>query len=310
MSTRPMTRMAVACLALAMATLLGAARAGAQTAPAQGASPQPAPAADHSHHGSSGKAPAIDETPAPLSAPADARDPHAYSHGHRRGVGEHVVVTQPLELMGDTHPVTLVRLERLEWLSSPAGGSGSFEGQLRHGDAFSGWMFKAEGETERRRLHEARTEWLYSRAIAPFWNAEAGLRLDKGSVTNRQWVAAGVHGLAPYWFEVEATAYLGNQGRAALRLASSYDLLLTQRLIVQPRLDADLHSRADAANGIGSGLSSTRAALRLRYEINRQFAPYVGFEQLRLRGQTGGYAAALGEPTRHSRWLIGLRVWY
>jgi len=120
----------------------------------------------------------------------------------------------------------------------------------------------------------------------------------------------GLPGLAPYWFEIDATAYLGDKGKAALRLDVEYDLMFTQRLILQPQIELNLHSKSDPAHAIGSGLSQAAAGLRLRYEFTRQFAPYVGIEWEGVFGETADFARAADEKVSESRWVAGLSFWF
>ncbi len=146
--------------------------------------------------------------------------------------------------------------------------------------------------------------------MAPYWDTQLGVRYDSGVGPDRGWLAFGIQGLAPYWFEVDATAYVGGNGRSALRLGAEYELLLTQRLILQPRVEFNLYGKRDQARDIGRGLSDGIAGLRLRYEITRQIAPYVGVEWAAKFGQTAGFARAEGEKTTETRWVAGLRVWF
>lgn len=119
-----------------------------------------------------------------------------------------------------------------------------------------------------------------------------------------------MQGLAPYWFEVEATAYVGENGRSAVRAEASYDLLFTQRLILQPNVEINLYGKNDPAREIGSGLSDVDFGLRLRYEIRRQFAPYVGVSWQRKFGKTADFARADGKATRDTRFVVGVRIWF
>ena len=245
------------------------------------------------------------------TAPADARDPHAYADGYRRGIGPYALPGVPPLHLDDTHPFGTWMIDRLERGHSPAGAFGAYDMQLSYGTAYDRALLKAEGEIAHSRLHESRTEALWSHAIAPFWDLQTGLRADTFSGgTSRAWLALGVQGVTPYWVEVDATAYLGDAGRTALRLSADYDLRLTQRLVLQPRVEVALYGRDDPANGIGSGLSSTTAGLRLRYAFGRQWAPYIGVERRLLSGRTADMARTAGEPTGDTRWLIGLRLWF
>src|SRR5690606_33942981 len=119
-----------------------------------------------------------------------------------------------------------------------------------------------------------------------------------------------VRRFAPYWFEVEATGYLGESGRSALRLDASYELLLTQRLVLQPRVEANFYGRSDPERGLGSGLSEVSAALRLRYEIRRELAPYFGVEWVGKYGDSKEFTRAAGDDPRETRVVVGLRAWF
>ncbi|MBA3034236.1 MAG: copper resistance protein B [Gammaproteobacteria bacterium] len=178
------------------------------------------------------------------------------------------------------------------------------------GGDYNRLVVKAEGEVKSGRIQESRTELLWGHAIAPFWDTQLGIRHDDGGGPGRTWAAVGIEGLAPYWFDVEATAYLGENGRTALRLGASYEALLTQKLILQPRFEANFYGKADPANEIGSGLSSTNVSLRLRYEVSKKFAPYVGVEWSNKHRGTADFAAAAGERTRDTRLVAGVRFWF
>jgi copper resistance protein B len=123
-------------------------------------------------------------------------------------------------------------------------------------------------------------------------------------------LALGVEGLAPYWLSTEATLYAGEQGRLAGRMKVSYDLLLTQRLILQPYAEVNLYSKPDPGRLLGSGLSDFELSLRLRYEVRRELAPYVGLGWFKRVGGTAGLARAGGEDSDDLEVLAGLRIWF
>lgn len=179
-----------------------------------------------------------------------------------------------------------------------------------YGGAYDRAVVKAEGEAAQGKLHEARSELLWSHALAPFWDSQLGVRHDAGDGPNRSWLAFGIEGLAPYWFDVEATAYLGTSGRTALRLAASYELLITQRLILQPRAEANVYGKRDDGLMRGTGLADVVAGLRLRYEFSRQFAPYLGVERSGKTGNSADLARAAGESAMETRWVAGVRFWF
>ncbi|MBI5613283.1 MAG: copper resistance protein B, partial [Gammaproteobacteria bacterium] len=237
------------------------------------------------------------------SPPPDARDPHAYSGGYT------LDPARPLK-MADEHLFGSLLIDRLELARTSDRTTGQYELQARYGRDYDRLVFKAEGEVDDGRLAEARTELLWGHAVAVYWDAQFGIRHDSGEGPNRGWLAFGVQGLAPYWFEIDATAYVGNEGRTALRVEADYELLLTQRLVLQPRVEANFYGKRDAERALGSGLADFTAGIRLRYEIRREFAPYVGIEWAGKYGGTADYAKAAGEDTKETRLVAGLRFWF
>lgn len=236
------------------------------------------------------------------SPPPDARDPHAYSGGYDFG---------PLKLrLADEHSLGSLLVENLEAVRSDGDTSTAYDVQAWYGRTYDRAVLKAEGAIDGGELEEARAELLWGHALASYWDAQLGVRHDSGEGPNRGWVAFGVQGLAPYWFEVEATGYLGDEGRSALRLDASYELLLTQKLILQPRIEASFYGKRDPDRGLGSGLSELAAAVRLRYEIRREFAPYVGIDRVSKSGETEDFARAAGEDADETRVVAGIRFWF
>lgn len=236
------------------------------------------------------------------SAPPDARDPHANSGGYDLG---------PFKLrMADERNVGFLLVDNLEAARSKDNTSAEYDLQAWYGRAYDRAVLKAEGEVYGGRFEEARTELLWGHAVAAFWDMQLGVRYDNGMGPNRSWLAFGAQGLAPYWFEIDATAYVGDEGRTALRLEADYELLLTQKLILQPRVEANFYGKRDAEHALGSGLSDLTIGIRLRYEIWREFAPYVGVERNVKYGGTADFARADGQRTSESRVVAGLRFWF
>ncbi len=243
---------------------------------------------------------------------------------HMRGIeapaepGAYTLSTGPYIPAGLTPPrladqesfgsVLVDHLERV--YSHEAGAWTAYDVQAWYGRDFNRVVLKAEGQASQGRLRDARTEVLWGHAIAPYWDAQLGLRHDSGGGPDRNWLAFGVQGLAPYWFNLEATGYLGDQGRSALRLNASYELLLTQRVVLQPQLVLNLYGKDDPARGIGSGLSDGTAGLRLRYDISRQFSPYIGVEWRGRFGRTDDDARAAAEPRDTRELVAGLHAWF
>lgn len=242
--------------------------------------------------------------------PADARDPHDYSGGFTLDKGPYASPKTPRLKLADEHSFATVLFNRLERSYGRDDNATVYDGQAWFGTAYDRLVIKAEGDAAKGKLQEARTELLWGHAIATFWDAQVGLRHDSGTGPERTWLAFGVQGLAPYWFEVDAAAYVGENGRTALRLGAEYELLLTQKLVLQPRAEINYYGKSDLGREIGSGLSDGVIGLRLRYEINRQFAPYIGVERTGKFGKTADLARADGTRTEQTRWVAGVRIWF
>lgn len=243
--------------------------------------------------------------------PPDARDPHAYSGGYSLGAGAYALPGGRQLRLADEHRFGSFLADRFEAVRGDDDDAFTVYDVLAwYGGDYERLWFKSDGEVNGGRLEDARSELLWGHAIAAYWDAQLGVRYDSGEGPDRGWLAVGVQGLAPYWFEVEATVYLGEQGRTALRLEAEYELLFTQRLILQPRLEASFYGRRDAERQRGSGLSSLEAGLRLRYEIRRELAPYIGIERVARYGETADLVRAAGEDPKDTRLVAGVRFWF
>ena len=159
-------------------------------------------------------------------------------------------------------------------------------------------------------VDDGQQQFLYSRAITTYFDVQGGLRSDIDSRPTRNWAALGIQGLAPYFFDLELTGYASGQGHLAAKLEASYDLLITNRLILQPQIEVDLYSKADPPRLVGAGFSSIDTGLRLRYEFSRKFAPYLGVVYEGKFGQTASYARRIAESTGDFRFAFGVRIWF
>ena len=153
---------------------------------------------------------------------------------------------------------------------------------------------------------------LYGRLIAPFWDLQAGVRYSQPSSDGPARASAvfGVQGLAPQWFDVEAAAFISNRGEVSARLELEYDFLLTQRLILQPRLETNIAIQEVKELGIGEGVNDLELGARLRYEIRREFAPYVGIAWTSKFGQAADLARAQGNAVQQFSFVVGVRFWF
>jgi copper resistance protein B len=252
---------------------------------------------DHSKMDHSKMTPAPDapRTPIPVLTDADreaARPPSEAHPVHDNGVNSKVLLNR-LEVIDADHGT------RLQW-----------EGQAWIGTETDKLWLRTEGERIDNRTESADVEVLYGRPIARWWDVVAGVRHDFKPGASQDWAAIGVTGIAPYKFEVEATAYIGASGRTAARVEAEYELLLTNRLVLQPLVEANFNSKDDAMRGVGSGLSTMEAGLRLRYEIHRKFAPYIGVVHERAFGDTADFRELRGEEKSDTHIVAGVRVWF
>ncbi len=271
----------------------------------------PAPARGASMDGRNMPGMAMPPSAAQAAAQPASRTADPDSGGYTLSTGPYIPAGVKPPRLADQQSFGSVLVDRLERAYSQGSGNWTtYDVQAWYGRDFNRAVLKAEGQVSRGRLQDARTELLWGHAIAPYWDSQLGVRHDNGGGPDRDWLAFGVQGLAPYWFNVEATGYLGDQGRSALRLSASYELLLTQRVVLQPQFELNAYGSDDAARGIGSGLSDTTAGLRLRYDISRQFSPYVGVEWSGRFGRTGDMARAAGERRDTTDFVAGVHVWF
>jgi len=188
-----------------------------------------------------------------------------------------------------------------------------YDGQAWIGDDYNKLWLKSEGRYNagnRRRFSDGDHELLYTRPISTYFDMQVGVRSDIDSLRNRTWAAFGVQGLAIGFWNLELTGYASDNGRFAFRGNASYDLYLTQRLVLQPQIEMNAYSKADRGRELGSGVSDIDMGLRLRYEFTREFAPYVGVSYQQFLGGTADYRRRSGEGSGDLRALAGLRLWY
>lgn len=210
--------------------------------------------------------------------------------------------------MQDDAAFAMFKLDQFE--HAVGSSAAAWEAEAWYGRDFDKLWLRSEGEHAQSGRNDIRTELFWDHAFARFWDWQLGARHDSGAGPARDWAAFGVQGLAPYWIELEATAYLGEQGRSAIRLRAEYELLFSQRLILQPEAEVDLYGKSDARREVGSGLSDATVGLRLRYEIRREFAPYIGVVWTRRFGDAGDFARAAGHDASDTQVVAGVRVWF
>lgn len=186
-----------------------------------------------------------------------------------------------------------------------------YDGQFWSGTDLNKIWVKSEGTvTSQGKFTDGQHEFLLDHAISSYFDVQGGVRVDLDSAVTRTWAAFGIQGLSLYFFDIEATAYVSEQGRFAARLKASYDLLITQKLILQPEAEMNFYSKSDVARGTGSGLSDIDAGLRLRYELTRKFAPYIGVSYTGRFFQSADFARQEGEKPNDVRFVFGVRAWF
>ncbi len=195
-------------------------------------------------------------------------------------------------------------------------GNGAYlrwDGQAWIGNDYNKLWLKSEGRynpSNRGRMEDGDHELLYDRPVSRYFDVQAGVRVDLDSGTTRTWGALGVQGLAIGFWNVQATLYASNQGHDALRTNASYDLYLTQRVVLQPQFETNWYTKEDRGRGVGPGLSDIDTGLRLRYDITRKLAPYIGVAYQHRFGATARMAREEGGQADDVRFLLGLRSWF
>lgn len=197
----------------------------------------------------------------------------------------------------------------VDWSRPDDGGLFTWEGDAWIGGDVNKLWLRSEGESLDGEVEGAWAELLYSRNVATYWDLQAGVRQDFEPVSATS-LAIGVQGLAPYQFETEAFAYLSEDGDLGFRASQAIDLHLTQRLILEPEIEAELSAGDVPERGLGAGLTEIGASIQLRYEITRKFAPYVELNHERLLGDTADIAEAAGHDTEETTVRLGVRAWF
>ncbi|MFA0923944.1 copper resistance protein B [Xanthomonas fragariae] len=203
-----------------------------------------------------------------------------------------------------------VLLDRLGAFGTDRGSAQEWEARAWIGGDIDRLWLRSEGERQSGRAEHAAVEAFYGHAISPWWDLLIGARQEIGAGKHRSRAALGLQGLTPYKVETEATLYIGSGRRAAVRLEGEYEVLLTNRLILQPHVEANIALTDDDRRDVGSGLQQIEAGIRLRYEVTRRFAPYLGWVHSRSFGDTAQWALMDDELPRDSRFVAGVRLWF
>jgi len=250
---------------------------------------------DHSAMGHEMPMPAPSEPREPIPVPTDADRAAAFppiDHGAMQHAPE---------------INSLLLIDRLEHWDGRNGNSQAWEATGWIGGNINRLWLRSDGERSGSRTESSSLEALYGRSVSPWWDVLVGVRQDFRPADSRTWAAIGIQGLAPYKFESSATLYLGSGGQVLAKAEVEYEVLLTNRLILQPVVEATLAAKDEPEYGIGRGLNKVETGLRLRYEFSRRFAPYIGISHERSFGDA---ADAAGDHARDTRWVAGVRMWF
>jgi copper resistance protein B len=252
---------------------------------------------DHSkmNHGSADAPTAASRTPIPVLTDADRKAAFPPLGGHE---------------VHDSAINSFFLLDQLEYQDADEGSTLAWDASGWVGGDINRLWIRSEGERTNGVTEDAELQLLYGRSIGPWWDVVAGVRQDFQPESPQTWAAFGIQGMALYAFEAEATAFIGENGQTAARLEGDYDILLTNRLILQPTAEANFYGKNDPERGVGSGLANTEVGLRLRYEIVRQFAPYIGVTWSRSYGKTADLIRDEGGDVSEARFVAGIRMWF
>ena len=213
--------------------------------------------------------------------------------------------------MEDDPTLVKVMIDQMEVRSTDGPNPFVLEADAWIGKDLNKAWFKFDGERVDGNWEALDVEARYSRAIDTYWDLQIGLRHDaRPSNETRDWLAVGIRGLAPYFFDIDSSVYVNKDGRVGLNFQAEYEMLFTQKLILTPEITADFFSKSDKALDSGSGLARTEMGLRLRYEIRREFAPYIGVNWEKSYGQTADLRKAAGEKTDDVQIVAGIRIWF
>jgi copper resistance protein B len=211
----------------------------------------------------------------------------------------------------DNETFAHVLFDELEGRTNGTGTQFRWDGQGWIGNDFNKLWVKSEGFLDGSTMSDGNQEFLYDRPIPrmKYFDAQAGVRADLDSDPSRVWAAIGIEGLAPFEFELAPTFYIRNDGRVAGRVEGAYSFRLRQRLVIEPQAEVNFYSKDDPARKVGSGFSDIDGGLRLRYEMTRKFAPYIGYTYSGAYGNSATYQRQAGDSTHTSSFVFGVRVW-
>lgn len=297
-------------------------------APAPAPAPEPKPADPHAGHNMPAEMSQLEPAPSNPHAGHDMSAMPADSGGE---IGNAPAPTPPEDHAADAYfdPAEMARsrdtlrrehgafngsmilFDLAEYQARPGGDGYRWEGEAWFGGDIDRLLVKSEGEgTFGENPENAEVQVLYSRAVAPYWNAHVGIRHDFRPDPSRTYAVVGIEGVAPYWFHFSGQFFLSDKGDFRVRGEGSYDQRITQNLVLTPRAEFNLSAQDMPAIGVGPGFTDVELGLRLRYEVSKEFAPYIGVEWSRKVGATARYARIAGEDANTTNFVAGIRFWF
>jgi len=220
-----------------------------------------------------------------------------------------VAAASPLAQPHSDQIFTYIQAEQSEYRVANDG-SDTFNWDVRGwvGGDYNRLFFKTQGDDRvDGPVENGEVQLRYSRLVSPFWDLAVGARYDVEPDPSRAYAVFALHGLAPYLYEVDADMFVSEEGDVSARLEVEYPLLLTQRLILQPSFELDFAVQEVKELRVGPGLSQVELGLRLRYEITRELAPYIGFVWERKVGRTADLARGVGKEVDAPAFVAGIR---
>ena len=211
--------------------------------------------------------------------------------------------------VNDDPLLSMLKIDQLELRNGSSEDPLAWEVQGWAGYDLNKFTFKTKGERVDGQTESAELQLLYSKAIAPYWDLQLGVQRDFYPRPGENWAVIGLQGIAPYFFETDVSLFVGESGKTALRLASEYEIMLSQKWVLSPSAEFNLYGQNDSERGTGSGLSDVELGLRLRYEVRREFAPYVGVNWEKKFGKTADLSRAEGESSSETQFVVGLQAW-
>jgi copper resistance protein B len=267
----------------------------------------------HDHHAGHKMKPPADPSPGPtmeLPPPEEAGSGPPRAADAIWGAEAMRPAREALKREHGDMPVTWIQADRLEYQARAGHDGLLWDLQGYYGTPTSKFWFKSEGEAALGEgVEDAEVQALWSKAVAPYWDLQVGVRQDLAGETDTHAVI-GIQGLAPYMFEIDAALFLSQRGDLTARIEAELDQRITQKLILQPRVELSLAAQDNAARKVGAGIDKIEAGLRLRYEIVPEFAPYIGLEQGWKLGGSARYARLAGEDPSVTSLVMGVRFWF